>query len=341
MSAGAKPPGGLRILLALLAATSLAGAAVAGALLYLTSPADPAAPTRVFVVSPGSGLGQVARELEDEGVVRSHRILTVLGRYRGVDRHLRAGEYELSPAMSPFEILAMFAEGRVKTYEVVLPEGITSVEIARRLAAQGLVDPDAFLAFVHAPDSAQALGVEGPGLEGYLFPETYRLPRGLPPREIARTLVAQFQRVWDSLAPEAAARGFSQREAVTIASIVEKETALPTERPRVASVYWNRLARHMRLEADPTVIYGIPDFDGNLRRADLEDEHNPYNTYRIQGLPPGPIANPGAASLRAAVEPEQSDYLFFVSRNDGSHVFTRRYEDHVREVNRLQRGRSR
>jgi UPF0755 protein len=341
MSAPAKPGRGRRVVLALLAAASLAGAGLAGRLFYLTSPADPAAPERIFVVSPGSSLGQVARALEEQGVVRSHRVLAFLGRYRGLDRHLRSGEYELSPAMSPFEILAMFAEGRVKTYEVVLPEGITSAEIARRLAAQGLVDPNAFLAFTRDPGSAEALGVEGPGLEGYLFPDTYRLPRGLSPREIARTLVARFQQVWDTLAPEAAERGVSQREVVTIASIVEKETALPAERPRVASVYWNRLARHMRLEADPTVIYGIPNFDGNLRRADLENEHNPYNTYRIAGLPPGPIANPGEASLRAAVEPEQTDYLFFVSRNDGSHVFTRRYEDHAREVNRLQKGRSR
>lgn len=341
MSARAQHSRGLRALLVLLSATSLAGASLAGALLYLTSPADPTATTRTFVVAPGSTLGQVARELEDEGVVRSHRLLAFLGRYRYVDRHLRAGEYELSPAMSPFEILALFAEGRVKTYEVVLPEGITAAEVARRLAVDGLVDPAQFLAFVHDPGAAEALGVEGPGLEGYLFPETYRLPRGLPAREIARTLVAQFQRVWNELAPEAAARGFAQRDVVTIASIVEKETALPVERPLVASVYWNRVARHMRLEADPTVIYGIPDFDGNLRRADLEDERNPYNTYRIEGLPPGPIANPGAASLRAAVEPERTDYLFFVSRNDGSHVFTRRYQDHVREVNRLQRGRSR
>lgn len=341
MSAGAKPSRGLRVLLALLAAASLAGASLAGGLFYLTSPADRTATTRIFVVAPGSTLGQVARELEAEGVLRSHRVLTFLGRLREVDRRLRAGEYELSPAMSPFEILALFAEGRVKTYEVVLPEGVTAAEIARRLAAQGLTDPAQFLAFVRDPGSAEALGVQGPGLEGYLFPETYRLPHGLPPRDIARTLVAQFQRVWDALAPEAAARGLSQRDVVTIASIVEKETAVPTERPLVASVYWNRLARHMRLEADPTVIYGIPDFDGDLRRSDLEDERNPYNTYRIEGLPPGPIANPGAASLRAAVEPEQTEYLFFVSRNDGSHVFTRRYQDHVREVNRLQRGRSR
>ena len=341
MSAGARPSRGLRILLALLAAVGLAGVAVAGALFHLTSPVDPSAPSRTFVVVPGSTLGQVARALEDEGVVRSHRVITTLGRYRDLDRHLRAGEYELSPAMSPFEILALFAEGRVKTYELVLPEGITAAEIARRLAAQGLADPAQFLAFVREPGSAETLGVQGPGLEGYLFPETYRLPRGLPPEEIARTLVAQFQRVWDGLASEAQARGLAQRDVVTIASIVEKETALPSERPLVASVYWNRLARHMRLEADPTVIYGIPDFDGNLRRADLEDERNPYNTYRIEGLPPGPIANPGAASLRAAVEPEQTDYLFFVSRNDGSHVFTRRYQDHVREVNRLQKGRSR
>ena len=142
--------------------------------------------------------------------------------------------------------------------------------------------------------------------------------------------------MWDPIAAAATARGLTMRQAVTLASIVEKETAVPDERPLVSAVFHNRLRLGMRLETDPTVIYGIANFDGNLTRAHLEDESNPYNTYRIAGLPPGPIANPGAGALRAAVEPAASDALFFVSRNDGSHVFSRTYEEHVGNVQRFQ-----
>jgi UPF0755 protein len=252
---------------------------------------------------------------------------------------LRSGEYALSPTLSPAQILGRIVAGRVRTLEVVIPEGLTAAEIAGRLEAVGLADADAFLGAVRDPTLAAALGVEGESLEGYLFPETYQLARGLEPREIARTLVAQFLYAWRSLEPDARARGLSMRETVTLASIVEKETGAPDERPLIASVFHNRLARRLRLESDPPTIYGIRDFDGNLRRADLEDEKNPYNTYRIAALPPGPIANPGLAALRAAVQPAASDYLYFVSRNDGTHVFSRSYADHTRAVRRYQRSR--
>jgi UPF0755 protein len=184
------------------------------------------------------------------------------------------------------------------------------------------------------------LGLPGPTLEGYLFPETYRFPRRPDPREVARAMVDQFFAAWNPLAAAASKRGLSMHEVVTLASIVEKETGAPQERPLIASVFANRLARRMRLESDPTVIYGIAGFDGNLRRRDLDDVHNPYNTYQIKGLPPGPIASPGAAALRAVVEPADSAYLYFVSQNDGSHVFSRTYREHLKAVDRYQRRRA-
>jgi UPF0755 protein len=221
----------------------------------------------------------------------------------------------------------------------VIPPGFTAAEVAARLGAAGLVDPEAFLAVVRDAREAAAFGVEGASLEGYLFPETYQLARGLAAREVARTMVEQFRARWQPLAPAAAARGLDMARAVTLASIVEKETASDAERPLVAAVLLNRLRLGMRLQVDPTVIYGIQGFDGNLTRAHLEDAGNPYNTYQIAGLPPGPIGSPGFASLRAVVEPADSDYLYYVSRNDGTHQFSRTLRDHEAAVTVHQRRR--
>jgi UPF0755 protein len=317
----------------LLAALGLA----AGAFEWALAPADPAAPAARFQVPAGATLRRVASDLERAGLIRSGRALVALARWRGAEGSLQAGEYELSAAWDTRRILDQIAEGRVVNYEVTLPEGLTAAEVAVRLEQAGVAHADAFLAVARDPIVAAELGVEGPGLEGYLFPETYRIAPGLTAKQVAKLLVDQFHRVWGALAVDAVARGLSMREAVTLASIVEKETGAPEERPLVASVFANRLARHMRLESDPTTIYGIANFDGNLTRAQLEDASNPWNTYRIEGLPPTPIANPGAASLRAAVHPADTDYLFFVSRNDGSHIFARSFAEHVTNVARFQK----
>jgi UPF0755 protein len=185
------------------------------------------------------------------------------------------------------------------------------------------------------------MGVEGPTLEGYLFPDTYRFAKGLPAESIVRTMVDRFRAVYEDVRRASPATSLSMHEIVTLASIVEKETAVPEERPLIAAVFLNRMRRGMRLETDPTVIYGISDFDGNLRRVHLEDESNPYNTYRIPGLPPGPIASPGREALQAVLAPADSPYLFFVSRNDGTHVFTTSYRDHSRAVAQFQKQRRR
>jgi UPF0755 protein len=330
------------VIAALLVALALLGAgAVAASLCWALSPAMDSAPPVVFHVRPGASLGQVARDLESRGVIRSALGFKWLARYRKLESALQVGEYEVSAALTPDEILTGIADGRVMTYEVVVPEGLTASQIAQRLAASGLVDAAAFMAFAEDPASAASLGVEGATLEGYLFPETYRLPRGLAVRDVAKVFVDQFSEVWREIEPQALGQELSMLEVVTLASIVEKETAAPDERPLIASVFRNRLRRGMRLETDPTVIYGIAEFDGNLRRADLENSKNPYNTYWISGLPPGPIANPGADALRAAVDPVESDYLYFVSRNDGTHIFSKTYADHVRAVDQFQRKRSR
>ena len=323
------------ILLALLAA-------VAGLWLQrVFSPLAAEAPEVVFEISPGESLAGIARRLEADRLVRRALAVEALARWHKLEGDLQSGEFALSAALTPGEIVERIATGKVLTYEVVVPEGFTAAQIGARLAASGLIEAEAFEALVRSTAAAEALGVEGDGLEGYLFPETYRIPRGLPPLEVARTLVDQFHAVWAEIAPAAKAQHLSMREVVTLASIIEKETGAPEERPLIASVFRNRLNREMRLESDPTVIYGIPDFDGNLRRRDLENPDNTYNTYQIRGLPPGPIASPGAESLRATVEPAESEFLFFVSRNNGTHVFSRSYREHVNAVNRYQKNESR
>lgn len=315
----------------LVVAASAAGAR------WLLSPADPAGAQVVFKVAPGSSLGEIAHGLEREGLVRSADAVEWIARLRGQSGELRSGEYALSASQSPSEILEQLASGRMLSYQVVLPEGFNAAQIGARLAAEGLVDEAAFARAVRDPAVIASLGFSAPSLEGYLFPETYLLPRGLPAEEIARILCQQFLVVWREIEPLAQAQGLTQHQVVTLASIVEKETGVAEERALVAAVFRNRLQRRMRLESDPTVIYGIPDFDGNLRRRDLENEGNPYNTYRIAALPPGPIASPGEASLRAVVNPAPSDALYFVARNDGTHTFSNNFREHSRAVERYQK----
>jgi UPF0755 protein len=306
------------------------------------APADPAAVATVpFRVERGESLEGVTQRLEQSGLVSNARIVFAWGRIKGIAPRLRAGDYELSAATPPADLLEALTTGQQRTYPLVIPEGFTAAMIGDRIAAEGLGDAKAFAAAVADPALARSLGLEVEHLEGYLFPETYRVPKGIEAPELVRLLVQQFLDIWPELAPKAVARGLSQHEVVTLASIVEKETGAAHERPLIASVFSNRLARGMKLESDPTTIYGLPNFDGNLRRVHLNDASNPYNTYQIPALPPGPIASPGRASLAAVVEPAESEFLFFVSRNDGTHIFSKSYREHVNAVNRYQRRSSR
>ena len=329
--------------LALFGAMGLLLLGVTGAALlssYLAPVAAAGSPVH-FVVSPGESLGTVVARLESQGLVRDARVAGWWARWQGLAGSLQVGEYAISPASSVAEILEQIARGDVLDYEVSIPEGLTAAEIGRRISEAGLVDEDAFAEAVGDPELAAELGIPATHLEGYLLPETYRMPKGLGAREVATLLVEHFMEVWSGLAPAAASRGLSMHEVVILASIVEKETGAAPERPLIASVFHNRLARSMRLESDPTIIYGIPEFDGNLRRRDLDNAANLYNTYQHAGLPPGPIASPGVAALRAVVEPAESDYLFFVSKGDGTHHFSKSYREHARMVDRYQRRRGR
>lgn len=303
---------------------------------YASTPAggDPAPLT--VRIEPGQSLAAVAENLDRLGLVRSPLRFRLLARLRGSDKHIQAGEYELRATLAPAEILAMLEKGAVKLYRITVPEGFTLRQIAELLGRTPLFTAEEFLRQAERVEALRRFGLEAPGLEGYLFPDTYAFPRGTPP---AAVIAAMLQRFREIFTPEwerrAAELGLSVHAVVTLASIIEKETGAPDERPLIAAVFHNRLRRGMRLETDPTVIYGIANFDGNLTRRHLETP-TPYNTYLIKGLPPGPIANPGRDSLHAALYPAEADYLFFVSRNDGSHHFSRTFEEHQRAVRRYQ-----
>lgn len=294
-----------------------------------------------FEIHAGDSLGRVADSLEAEGLIRNAKVTRWFAKAEDLSSKLKVGEYELSAAQSTQEILETLSKGRVRTHTIVIPEGQRASDIADRLAEAGLAERDAFLAVVLDPETPIRLGVEGSSLEGYLFPDTYRFARGLPPERIAEVMVQEFLGVYRSLKPATSESKLSMMALVTLASIVEKETGAAIERPLIAAVFLNRLKRGMRLETDPTVIYGIENFDGNLRRIHLKDDSNPYNTYRIRGLPPGPIANPGREAMQAVLNPADSPYLYFVSRNDGTHIFSKTYADHEDAVDRFQRRRRR
>jgi len=296
----------------------------------------------VVEVPRGAPFSAIAAQLEAKGAIRDARAFAWLARLEKKDGSLHAGEYEIGPGLPARDVLAMLVEGRVRLHAVAIPEGLRIEEIAQRVADAGFGSADQYVALARDPAFAKRHAISAATLEGYLFPETYRFERGAGAREVIEAQLAQFERAWNEIAPLARKRGLAQREVVILASLIEKETGAPEERPLISAVFHNRLAKGIRLETDPAVIYGIANFDGNLKRVHLEDERNAYNTYRIAGLPPGPIANPGVASLRAAVSPAPADYLFFVSRGDGTHVFTTNYRDHVNAVNRFQlRGRKR
>ena len=299
-------------------------------------PVGTAALEKLFTVFPGQGLKQAADSLQREGLVSDALRFTILARLDKKDKLLKAGEYFFSTTMTPREILGVMVVGRVHLYRLTIPEGYNLVQIAAAVSAAGLESEKHFLDAARNPETATSLGIEADTLEGYLFPDTYYFPRGLDSTTIIVTMVKQFRAafkpVWEQ---QAKALGMNVHEVVTLASIIEKETGAPEERPLISSVFHNRLKKGMRLETDPTVIYGIPDFDGNIKRRHLET-YTPYNTYKIKGLPPGPIASPGFFSMEAVLYPAQTDYLYFVSKKDGTHQFSTTIEEHNVAVRKYQ-----
>jgi UPF0755 protein len=292
-------------------------------------------------IPPGIGTVGMSQRLAEAGVVRSAATFRVAVWVRGAGRRLQAGEYRFDRPMTATEVVDKIARGDVYLRTITFREGLTIRQMAELYESRGFGPAQEFVKAAGNADAIRPLDPDARDLEGYLFPDTYTLPRRVTAEQIVSRMVAGFQKVLTpELRRQAAARGLSVRELVTLASIVEKETGKAEERPLVAAVYANRLRIGMGLQCDPTVIYALERegrFNGNLTREDLHNYDSPYNTYRYAGLPPGPIAAPGKASLEAAANPADASYLYFVSRNDGSHAFATTLDEHNRNVFQFQK----
>ncbi len=287
-------------------------------------------------ILPGMGFDQIAQLLTHDHLVRRPMLFKWYARLNGFDRRLQAGEYVLSTKMSPRQILAELASGNIRMHRLTIPEGYCLKQVAQVVADAGLADRGDFLDVAMDAAFVQSLGIDASSAEGYLFPETYFFPGEVSTRAIAQQMIEMFWHVFNPVRQKQARLiGMTVHQVVTLASIVEKETAQASERPLIASVFHNRLKNKMRLQSDPTVIYGIEDFQGNITRKHLR-QATPYNTYVIKGLPPGPIACPGAAAIDAVLYPAQSQFLYFVSRKDGTHQFSRTLTEHNRAVRKFQ-----
>jgi UPF0755 protein len=310
-------------------------------MVWMTSPVDRSAtapPIHLVEIPDGSTFRQVAALLERERLVPSRVGFLLLGRLTLADRRIIPGEYALHGGMAPREILAKLLAGQVVLHPVTIPEGYTVAQIAALLEEKGLTNAKEFLARAQDREFIlSTLHLDLPNLEGYLFPDTYHFSRHAKAKEMITTMIDRF---WQTFTPDWRGRAqdihMTVHQVLTLASIIEKETGADGERELIASVFHNRLQKRIPLQSDPTVIYGMTSFDGNLRRRDLE-KTTPYNTYRVVGLPPGPIANPGAHSIRATLYPASTTYLYFVSKNNGTHQFSSTLTEHNLAVDRYQR----
>jgi UPF0755 protein len=329
-------------ILALLAILAILAAAGIGVTLYKRT-SEPfkgyAAAEQFVTIEPGSSTRTIGQKLIASGVVRDDLTLRAALWRAGVARSLKAGEYRFDRPMTPTEVVEKIGRGDVYERRVTFPEGLTFADMARIYEQHGYGTAAAFLEAARDATPIHNVDPDARDLEGYLFPETYSLRRDSTAPALVHTMVARFEQLFTTDMQQAAeTHGLTPRQAVTLASLVEKETAVDAERPVVAAVYLNRLKIGMGMQCDPTVIYALQKagrYSGNLTRENLQFD-SPYNTYRYAGLPPGPIANPGLASLKAAVAPAEVDYLYFVSRNDGSHVFARTLDEHNQNVRKFQ-----
>jgi UPF0755 protein len=325
-----------KVLLFLLLILSLTGATFYR---YATTPVNPPTAVVTIYILKGAGFIEITEILNNAGLVQNRPFFWALALVKKANRHIRAGEYELSGAMSPSEIINKLVRGHIKEYPVTLPEDITVSEVAKRLSAFKLINEKEFAALAVDRSFLASLDIKADSIEGYLYPDTYRFDRTMTTREIIRILVGQF---WKQITPELRKRaeeiGLTITQWVTLASIIGKESGHHAEKPMISAVFHNRLEIGMRLQSDPTAVYRLEQTGNPIKtvlRRHLQSD-TPHNTYKIKGLPPGPIANPGIDSLRAALYPASVEYLYFVARNDGTHHFSTNLAAHNQAILKYQ-----
>ncbi len=303
---------------------------------YISAPVGREAGEIIVEIPKGSSFRTANEILVEASLVKHPTLFHLLAVITRATRNLQAGEYEFDRLMTPRGILGKMVRGEYRFFLVTIPEDFTAREIARLLASFGLVKEDVFLSLVNDGKFVKSLGINGPAAEGFLFPDTYKLDRTMGASEIIRIMVNRF---WKSVSPKMLAQaerlGFSAVEWVTLASIIGKESGYSTEKPLVAAVFHNRLKKGMKLQSDPTAVYNVAGFSGKIKRRHLKN-NTPHNTYLIEALPPTPIGNPGLDSLVAALFPAPVDYLYFVSKRDGTHHFSANLRDHNKAVFKYQ-----
>jgi UPF0755 protein len=329
-----------RVLLFLLFVLILLLAAVGWIYWSLYTPYQKFQAPGVFVDIPkGASERTISHLLAQQGVVRSEWAFDALCRYRS-HRTLEAGEYFFDHPQTAFAVFDTLAEGRVFELSVTVPEGFNSFQIADLLESKGLTTREAFLAAAADPAPVRDIAPTAPNVEGFLFPATYDFPHHTTPEQIISAMTDHFRAEWNTLiSTDPLNQGRTPLQIVTLASLVESETPKPGERPIIAGVFLNRLRKRMALQCDPTVVYALEmkgAYRGSLTLPDLRVD-SPYNTYRYPGLPPGPIANPGETSLRAALHPAAVDFLYFVADTEGGHLFARTLSEHNQNVARYHR----
>lgn len=323
------------------------GLAGAGALAWKLGYFLPVGEPITYTVQKGENFSGIARKLQLQGIISSERAFRWYVNILAPGKPLQRGEFALYTRMPVPEVVRALTEGKPIEHRFTIPEGYNIFQIAEELEAKSFVSKADFLAAARSPELIQqipgvaSLARKPSSIEGYVYPDTYLLQKVFNAREIAQIMLNHFREVFKGIEPQVRDNllvrefRFTPHDIVTLASIVEKETGAGSERPLVASVFVNRLRKRMRLQTDPTIIYGIylekGSWDGNIRRRDL-DGGNAYNSYQHDGLPPGPIANPGVSALRAVMQPAETDYLYFVSKGDGTHVFSKDYGSHAKAV---------
>jgi UPF0755 protein len=313
-----------------------------GAYVFLAMVLDfaPLEETVTVEVEPGMSFSQAMDMLVVKGLTRDPILFGALVRLTGTDKNIVPGRYDFEGSLSPFDVFKKLKDGGITPWQVTILEGDTLEEIKEKLLKEGLVSEEDFDRLTVDGEFMKRMQIRAPSLEGYLFPDTYRIDKGLGAEKILAMMVRRLREKYDKdLLERTREMGLDERRVLTLASIIEREAAVDGERPMISAVYHNRIKRRMYLQADPTAIYGVKPLSAGVRKKDLK-RNTPYNTYRIKGLPPGPIASPGLQSIKAALYPAEVPYLYFVSNNDGTHTFSKTMKEHLRAVREYRRMRA-